>query len=298
MSIKDAVNLGFWAYLKAAFNARFWGMFISPSWVILAAFVFLGVVVNPGFFLIGVGIELSYLFTIASHPRFQRYIQSLARGKLAIAQKAQWQSRTDKLIQQLDNDSKKRFYSLENRCNSILDFYSTQLMFNEPMLEHHKQSLNKLIWIFLQLLVTRQAVEKLMEGAVYPKNRKSFDSQIEELDKQINKDGISEELRKSLEGKRDIIKMRLQALAEADQKLTYINAELERIEQQAELLREQAIINRDSQGISSRIESVSLSLNQTSDWIKQQEGFLGTIENISGASPAILSERPNIQEKQ
>lgn len=292
------VNLGFWAYLKAAFNARFLGMFISPSWVILAAFVFLGVVVNPGFFLIGAGIELSYLFTIAGHPRFQRYIQSRALSKLVMAQKAEWQSRTDKLIQQLGSDDQKKFYSLENRCNSILDFYSTQLMFNDLMLEHHRRSLNKLIWIFLQLLVTRQAAEKLMEGTIYPKKLGSFEFQIEELDKQVNTEGISEELKKSLEGKRDIVKMRLQTLTEAGQKLAYINAELERIEQQVELLREQAIINRDSQGISSRIESVSLSLNQTNDWIKQQEGFLGSIEDISGASPSILSERQDTQEKQ
>lgn len=294
-----ALNLGFWAYLKAAFNARFMGMFISPSWVILAAFIFLGVVVNPGFFLIGVGIELSYLFTIAGHPRFQRYIQSQALSKRALAEKTEWQSRTDKLIQQLGDDAMRRFCNLENRCNSILEFYSTQLMFNEPMLGHHKQSLNKLVWIFLQLLVTRQAAEKLMEGgAIYSKNRGNFDSQIKDLDKQINIEGISEELRKSLEGKRDIVIMRLQNLNETDQKLAYINAELERIEQQVELLREQAIINRDSQGISSRIESVSSSLNQTSDWIKQQEGFLGSIEDISGASPSILSERPNTKEKQ
>ncbi len=293
-----ALILGFWVYLKAAFNARFMGMFISPSWIILAAFGFLGVVVNPGFFLIGAGIELFYLFTIASHPRFQRYIQSLVRNKQSIAEKAEWQGRADKLIQQLGDDAMRRFYNLENRCNSILEFYSNQLMFNESMLEHHKKSLNKLVWIFLQLLVTRQAVEKLMEGSIYPKNRKSFEAQIEELDKQINTDSISEELRKSLEGKRDIVKMRLQTLTEAGQKLTYINAESERIEQQVELLREQAIINRDSQGISSRIESVSVSLNQTSDWIKQQEGFLGSIEDISGASPSILSERPNTKEKQ
>ena len=63
------MNLGMPTYLKEAFNAKFAGMFISPAWIPIGVFGFLGLVVSPGFFLIGAGIELAYLFTIATHTR-------------------------------------------------------------------------------------------------------------------------------------------------------------------------------------------------------------------------------------
>jgi hypothetical protein len=293
-----AVNLGLWAYIKAAFTARFLGMFVSPAWLIIAAFGFLGALVDPGFFLIGAGVEFAYLFTIASHPRFQRIIQYRIQSELNVIEKAQWQERINKLILQLAEDDKKRFYNLENRCDSILDFYSTQLSLNAQLLEHHSQSLNKLLWIFLQLLVTKQAVVNLTQGTLYLKNRKSLEAKIQELEEQLNKPDIAAELKKSFESKRDIIKMRLQTLIEAEQKMTYITAEIDRIEQQVELIREQALISKDSQGMANRIDMVSSSLSQTSEWIKQQEGFLGSMEDFGETSPSILSRRQKSKEAQ
>ena len=46
------VKSNFWTYLKAAFNARPFGMFIAPNWIGLAAIGLLGLT-NPGFWLVG-----------------------------------------------------------------------------------------------------------------------------------------------------------------------------------------------------------------------------------------------------
>ena len=52
------------SYLAAAFNARPFGMPIPPNWFALAAFGLLGAFVDPGFWLIGAGLEALYLWAL------------------------------------------------------------------------------------------------------------------------------------------------------------------------------------------------------------------------------------------
>ena len=67
---------GFGSYLAAAFNARPFGMFVAPNWVGLVAFGLAGLT-NPGFWLIGAGVELAYLFGLATNRRFQQVVDRL-----------------------------------------------------------------------------------------------------------------------------------------------------------------------------------------------------------------------------
>ena len=67
------MKLSFWQYLKAAFNARPFGMLLPPNWIGLALFGLLGLM-NPGFWVIGAGLELGYLGVLVTNGRFQRAI--------------------------------------------------------------------------------------------------------------------------------------------------------------------------------------------------------------------------------
>ena len=66
---------GFTDYIRAAFNARPWGMFVAPNWIGLGAFGLLGTM-DPGFWVLGAGLELGYLLALSTNPRFQRAIAS------------------------------------------------------------------------------------------------------------------------------------------------------------------------------------------------------------------------------
>ena len=63
----------FWDYVHAAFNARPNGMFVAPNWIGLGIFSVLGVL-NPGFWMIGLGCELAYLGWLGTNPRFQKLV--------------------------------------------------------------------------------------------------------------------------------------------------------------------------------------------------------------------------------
>ena len=56
---------GFFDFITAAFNARPFGMFVAPNWIGLGAFGLLGLM-DPGFWVLGAGLELGYLLDLAS----------------------------------------------------------------------------------------------------------------------------------------------------------------------------------------------------------------------------------------
>src|SRR5512145_3488862 len=105
---------GFLDYVSAAFNARPMGMFVAPNWVGLAAFGLLGVA-NPGFWVLGAGLELGYLLTLATNSRFQR---AVAAGPLVEAT-ADWNKRIHALLGRLDTADRRIYDLLSQRCRSI-----------------------------------------------------------------------------------------------------------------------------------------------------------------------------------
>jgi hypothetical protein len=181
---------------------------------------------------------------------------------------------------------------LQNRCESVLEFYTQFLNVSPELAQTHVQSLNKFAWIFLQLLLTKQAVSKIVKESEYIGRLKE---EMEELEAQIQKPEISAELKKSLESKRDILKQRLDILSQAEDKLRFIDAELDRIEQQVELIREQAVISKDSQTLSSSIDVVTSSLGGTTDWIKQQQSLFGAVQDLVEEPPPILVQQITLE---
>lgn len=275
-------GLGFKEYLKSAFSARPWGMLIPPNWLGLAGFGLLGILLNPGFLIIGAGAELAYLFALTTNSRFQKYVNAIAQSRNQLTS----QQKLDELISHLWPDGKKRFFQLQERCESVLEFYSNFLNVGNDVTAQHNQSLNRFAWIFLQLLLTKQAISKIVK-------ENSFVSQLQndlkDLEKKIAAPDISADLKKSLEGKSEIIRQRLNVLGQAEDKLKFIDSELDRIEQQVELIREQAVISKDSQALSSRIDLVSSSLGETTDWIKQQQNLFGAVQDMVEEPPIIVA---------
>src|SRR5690606_12425289 len=106
------------SYLGAAFNARPFGMPVPPNWFALAAFGLLGAIVNPGFWLIGAGIEGLYLWTLSRHPRFRAAVDAEAKPG------QNWNSRYQSLIAHLDSDARDLQAGIELQSTEIIDLLS------------------------------------------------------------------------------------------------------------------------------------------------------------------------------
>lgn len=278
------MQAGFKDYLAEAFNARPLGMWIPPNWIGLGVVGMLGVV-DPGFWVIGAGLELGYLLMLSTNQRFQRVV----KGRLQRQTQEEQYAKLQDLIDQLDEDQQEKYYALEDRCRGILN----QLTISNDATAASAQGegLRRLLWIFLRLLLTRQIIlRSLAESA--GQGPKSIDIRISELEKKLTNQALGENLRKSFQSQKDILYQRKEKQSEAREKLAFLEAELVRIQEQVELLREQAVISAGAETVSNRIDHVAETLGDTTRWITEQQQLYGGVEDLLEELPPLSAAPP------
>ena len=270
---------GFGQYLASAFNARPFGMVVPPNWIGLAAVGMLGLV-NPGFWVLGAGLELGYLLMLSTNSRFQRTVAAQA----SFGDRSGWDARIAKALASLDADERRRYTQLVDRCRSIIDLQTGTAAQAPPGLDAQQEGLGRLTWMYLRLLAARHTIEHVLQGADSHQAR-DLTRELNGLEHRVASGSLSAELRRSLEGQIEILRQRLARRAEADQQLTYIDAELTRIEHQVELIREQAALSTDPELLSQRIDEIAATLGGTSEWIRDQRQVFGAMDDLL-AEPA------------
>jgi hypothetical protein len=277
------MKLGLGDYFRAAFKARPMGMFVPPNWIGLGAFGLLGIL-NPGFWIIGLGCELGYLWWLGTNPRFQRLVD----GGQALDERRRWEQRLYQSLTKLPPEDQQRFRSLQKRCESILEQQAGGAGVSQG-LEEQGEGLGRLVWIYLRLLLTRESIRKILQESTKTHEEPAqMETRIRKIEEQLKETSISEDLRKSLSGQVEILRQRLEKKREAAVKLEFLDAELTRIEQQAELLREQAVLSTDPETVSQRIDQVTATLGGTNQWIRDQQKIYGAMEDLLADPPPVV----------
>lgn len=281
------MKLSYWDYIRAAFGARPIGMFVPPNWLAMAAMGLLGIFVDPAFLLLGAGLEMAYLYTLAGNRRFQRVV----RGKKLLESQRDWRQRLQALVSQLPPADQTRYAQLERRCQMILEQQGAAGGAGQfsAGIQTQAEALGRLTWVFLRLLVTRNAIDKVIaEAAGRGADVDTLEKRIAQLQAQVQEEKLGEDLRKSLTGQIDILQQRLERQREAMQKLTFLDAELTRISEQVELIREQAVLVTDPEVVSQRIDQIAATLGGTTQWIQEQQQIYGKVEDLMAEPAPIL----------
>ena len=277
---------GLWGYITAAFNARPIGMIVPPNWVGLAAFALLGLL-SPGFWAIGAGLELAYLFILSTNTRFQRTVDA-TQARTANEGSA---GKVRELLERLIPPQRQRYAALEQRCRAIL---GQQHLGRDAVhdLQLQGEGLGKLLWIYLRLLASRQAFAGMLEESIQAsKGTESLEKRIQRIQQQLRDPPPEpQDLAKSLQGQLQILQQRLDTQREAREKLAFLDAELARVEQQVELLREQTVVSSDPAAVSARIDQVAAALGGTNQWIREQQQLYGQVEDVLDEPPPLLLE--------
>jgi hypothetical protein len=279
---------GFFDYLRAAFTARPLGMFVPPNWVGLGAFALLGLA-NPGFWVLGAGLELGYLAILSTNRRFQRTVDA---GQVS-GSEHEWQRKIAELLARLDDRDRRRYEALAARCRAILD----QQLHGADVphgLEAQSEGLGRLLWMYLRLLVARQAIEHVLNDG---RRGEPIEDRLRELDAQIGKRDLADDLRRSLSSQAEILRQRIERQSEAREKLAFLDAELTRIQEQVELIREQAALSTDPVLLSQRIDQIAATLGGTAQWIRDQQQVYGAMEDLL-TEPPPLASRVRVRESQ
>jgi hypothetical protein len=278
-----AARLGLWDYVKGAFNARVRvkGLGQVPvNWLALAG-VGVASIALPALLPIGLGLELAFL-TAASHsPRFRKVMD----GQVLLGEREAWDAKRRELSGRLSAESAKRLAALERRCALLTGQGGGPAAVAAAPIDAVRQgSVDRLTWIYLRLLQSREAIQRQTGGDV--KRRVELELKAKTLELEGLATGGGEPVRKSLESTVAILKRRLDNLNAAADKLRYIESELERIEQQVELLIEESAFAEGTDHLSDRIDTVTATLEDANSWMAANAELLGTVATELEAPPA------------
>jgi len=252
-------------YWWKAFVARPFGMPIPPNFFGLAAFGMLGALLSPGFWALGVGLEVGYLAWLANNKRFRASVDMDQQKADPVDQ------RYAGMLAQIDARQQQRQRHIEARSREIFATLGAS-----PMLKTHVESLEQLVWLHLRLLVARQAVAGVVATAETERAR--LEAQEAQIDARLATAELSPELRRSLEQQKAVIDQRQEAHVSAGRRLEHVDAELDRIDQQIALIREQALLATDDEHIGASLDALAASFNEANHWLNSQRDLLSSID--------------------
>lgn len=270
------------SYLGAAFNARPLGMPIPPNWFGLAAFALLGALVNPGFLLIGAGLELAYLWTLARSPRFRALVDGRADADAAAER---LDARYAAVAEALPAVDRRRQEELEARCAEIVETLAAR---GDASLQ--AEGLAELAWLHLRLLAARVALARVVEGGA--RDADELGREEARVAARLAEGGLDPELRRSLEEQARVLGARRGRHAEAARRLERVEAELVRVHHQVALLREEAFLAADDGQVARSVDALTASLSEASRWLQEEDALLGGGPGVvGGAAPVELLRR-------
>jgi hypothetical protein len=191
------------------------------------------------------------------------------------------------VLEKLDPSDRKTYDALSERCRSIIELQLHGVSEPPHGLETQAESLGRLSWMFLRLLLARRTISTVLGGTHHDAD---LLRKIASLERQQGQTGLSEELARSIGGQLEILRQRQQQRTDGDRKLAYIEAELERIEQQVELIREQAAMSTDPELLSRRIDEITATLGSTGQWIRDQQQVYGAMEDLLTEPPPLTPD--------
>jgi hypothetical protein len=289
---RDAVPArepSFWDYVKAAFFARRRLRLLGDVPVNVLGLLGLGVagLVNPGFWLVGAGLELGYLTWLSQNARFR----NLVKGDRLRATALDFAGRLKATVARLTPPSQARWRDLEGKCGLIRQLGS----FSQPTLGDMEQmregGLNSLLLIYAKLLLTREAVLAFMreEGG------RELEERLKDTESRVAAT-TSPAVKRSLEANLELLRKRIEHHRNARENLQVLDAELERIENQVELIRAEAAVSRDPEMLSARIDAVASTMGEASQFLRANAALLGDLgdEETLAPPPVTPAERTGL----
>ena len=277
--------LGFFDYVKAAFNARPIGMFVAPNWVGLAAFGLLGVA-NPGFWVLGAGLELGYLLALSTNGAIPARSSPRAscRRRTGIGTGASQQvARAPGL-----SSDRRRYETLAERCRSIIDICSSRRRRAVPHgLEAQAESLGRLSWMYpAAARRARRSSSSVLSARSDAAGARQADRPSSSVSSRRR--SSSRELRRSLAGQIEILDQR-DASARRGRATAHVHRRRARAHGAAGGARSAS--RRRCRPIpellSRRIDEIAATLGRTSQWIRDQQQVYGAMEDLLTEPPPL-----------
>ncbi len=281
---------GWWRYFKEAFTYK-WNLLLfggaaaaailSPSPDIVLPLVMAG--------------ELAYLGGLTTLPRFQAAIDAKARSEERGLVTGSAPPATGKrqqlaeILGSLEPERRSRFLRLRARCVEM------QRIANAVRGETRDESgaaaelrtpaLDRLLWGFLKLLLSQQALGRFLRAA----DGAAIEKQLAELKVKQERAAAKgdERIVRSVTDAVVTAELRLDNYQKARSNDEFISIELDRIETKIQALTEMAISHQDPGDLSIQVDAVAEGMSQTEETIKDLQAITG-LGSDAAEAPSIL----------
>lgn len=263
-------------YVKAAFLA-------SPRIPLLGnlplnllavgTFATLGLL-HPGFWLVGAGIEVALVASLASHPRFRSHVRGRALAAQAAAQSASVERALEDRLRPLEQADRDRYYDLAARVAAA---ESEAARTDNVVAEAATRGLRSLQDVYLDLLLTLARLGPRVDPELEDKLQRELDAE-ERVLAHPDEPGDDPRVRRSREATVALLRQRIANLTSARRDVEYLRSELRRIEHQVDLIVDEASRVDDPTQVARRVDAVAATFDDTREWMRKHREILAEVE--------------------
>lgn len=231
--------------------------------------------------------ELLYLGGLVSVPRFRSAVDARvhAAGREAVEPGAA--PSLQQVLDGLEPPARRRFDALRGRCVEMQRLAEGVRGHGAAGADDIRTpALNRLLWAFLRLLSSQQALQRFLAASDPAALQRELDS-LQARQAQAKQRG-DERIVRALTDAVATAGLRLENHAKAASNSEFLGVELDRIEGKIQALVEMAVSHQDADLISSQVDSVAASMAQTEQAVRGINQITGLGEQLS-EPPAILA---------
>ncbi|MDB4962992.1 MAG: hypothetical protein JWP01_2991 [Myxococcales bacterium] len=290
---------GLFRYLKEAFTFR-WNMLLFGGAAAAAVVSGHADIALP----LVAAAEVVYLAGLTTLPRFQGAIDAKARAEergttgsrsaVTTQDTGVARDRILEVLKSLTEDRRSRFLRLRARCVEMSRIANAvrgdTRDASGASTELRTPALDRLLWVFLRLLLSEQAIARFLQAA----DEASIDKTVGELKVKRKKraDSVGEanqaedRIIRSLDDSIMTAEARKENVEKARGNAEFIATELDRLENKIQAVTELAVGHTDPDEMSSRIDAISEGISQTEQTIRELQQITGVSD--AETTPSIL----------
>ncbi len=290
---------GLLRYLKEAFTFR-WNMLIFGGAAAAAVVSGHADIALP----LVAAAEVIYLAGLTTLPRFQGAIDAKVRSEergqtgqrsaVSVQDVGEARDRILEVLKSLTEDRRSRFLRLRARCVEMSRIANAvrgdTRDASGASTELRTPALDRLLWVFLRLLLSEQAIARFLQAA----DETSIDKTVGELKVRRKKraDSVGEanqaddRIIRSLDDSIATAEARKENVEKARHNAEFIATELDRLENKIQAVTELAVGHSDPNEMSSRIDAISDGIQQTEQTIRELQQITGVSD--ADTTPSIL----------
>jgi len=248
--------------------------------------------------------EITYIAGLSTLPRFQAAIDARAhaeeRGATGQAagpgrDPASARDRIVEVLRSLSEDRRARFLRLRARCVEMTRIANAvrgeTADASGASTDLRQPALDRLLWVFLKLLLSDQAIARFLEAADASKILSTIGDLTDRIKKReaavAETERANDRIVRSLQDSLATAQLRMDNITKARSNAEFVAAELDRLENKIQAVTEMAVSHSDPDEMSSRIDAIAEGISQTEQTIRE----LQTITGMTAAdeTPSILT---------